>query len=235
MKYEAIIVIQARFNSRRLPGKAFLPLKGMPMFVYLIRRLKSFNFPYPIIIATTDRAEDDLIASWSQGEGVKVIRGEENDVIARFIRCLKAFPSDIVVRVTADNPLTDPNLINAVIDEMKKGQYNYVSALRQYPIGIGVDAFSRDLLMLSFDKAATPLEREHVNAYVLNHLNEHKTKDLPAAKELRYPDLNFSVDVIDDYNNVREIIESNNSDLFIKTEDAIKQACKRNIQRAVSS
>lgn len=234
MPDKAVVIIQARFNSKRLPGKVMLPLAGLPMFVYLIRRLRFYRFPYPIVLATTENAEDDIIEAWSRQEGVNAVRGEETDVLARYMRCLEAFPSDIIVRVTADNPLTEPEAVNRVICEMKDGRCDYASSLKGYPIGVGADAFSGDLLRRLDKKAASVYDREHINAYVLNHLDEFITAELPVLDGSIGSEIRFTVDTHEDYKNVMQLVGSYPPDHFIKIKDAIKQAHKRDIQGTVS-
>ena len=78
-----LIVIQCRFSSKRLPGKVLYPIRGLPILVFLIRRLKKSNITGRIIVATTDRSEDDLVVAWAVQEGVKVVRGETDDLLSR--------------------------------------------------------------------------------------------------------------------------------------------------------
>jgi spore coat polysaccharide biosynthesis protein SpsF (cytidylyltransferase family) len=224
MKYDALVVIQVRFNSKRLLGKALLPLRGVPVLVYLIRRLKVLPSSYRIIVATTDRPEDDITACWAGDEGVAVIRGEDQDVLARYIRCVRAFSSDIIVRVTADNPLTDSAIIESVVDTMKKGRYDYVCATKGYPIGSGVDAFSKDMLEKLHINASSPHEREHINAYALNHKSEYRICELPVPPRLNYPDAKLTVDTYEDYKSMKDIVNSFPQNHFIGIEDAIKRA-----------
>jgi len=113
-------IIQCRFNSSRLPGKALYPLAGIPMLVFLIRRLKQADLPGTLVLATTKRRDDDIIAVWGQMEDVPVVRGSDEDVLSRYLKCLALYPSRFVIRITADNPLTDPYLISQVSQEMKR-------------------------------------------------------------------------------------------------------------------
>lgn len=229
MAHQAIIVVQARVNSTRLLGKILLPIGAAPLLVYLIRRLKVLSPSYPIVVATTERPEDDLVVAWAKEEGVETVRGEEDDLLARYLRCANKIPSDIIVRVTADNPLTDPRIITKVVKLMEEQRYDYVRAIRGYPLGIGVDAFSNSLLQQSYKNSTSVYEREHINAYVLNHVDEYKTCELEAPAELNYPNVRLTVDTYDDYRNVKKIVEFYPSNHFIQPEDAIERAYKRNI------
>ncbi len=233
--HRALVVIQVRFNSNRLCGKALLPLGGVPMLVYLIRRLKVLPASYAFVVATTEKVEDDPIVAWTDEVGIETVRGEENDLLARYIRCVKKFPSAIIVRVTADNPLTDPGIITKVVKLMKEERYDYVRAIRGYPIGIGVDAFTNSLLQQSYRNSTSVYEREHINAYVLNHLDEFKTNELPVPAGLNYPDVRLTVDTYQDYKFIKQLVDSYPRNHFIQIYNEIKRNRKRNIKRKVPS
>lgn len=229
MSERILVIIQARFGSTRLMGKALMPLTGVPLIVYLIRRLKCLPACYKIVVATTDKKEDDLIAAWAQHEQIEVIRGEEDDVLSRYIRCLAAFPSDVIVRVTADNPLTCPNLLSEVSRIMREGGYEYVRAIYGFPVGIGVDAFSSGALMRLHKISKSDYEREHIDAYVLSHLCEFKTKELQPSDDFSGSSIRLTVDTHKDYEYIKGIVESFPWENFISPKDAIARASKRDI------
>ena len=229
MTREALIVIQVRFNSKRLLGKAVLPISGMPMITYLIRRLKVLPPSFRLIVATTMRSEDDVIPTLSKEEDIETVRGEDEDVLSRYVRCLGKFPLPVVVRVTADNPLTDPNIIVRAVDYMKGGGYDYVSTLKEYPVGIGVDLFSDRLLFDVHNKAKSPYDREHINAYVIDHPESYKIGELQVPKGISYQGIKLTVDTHDDYMKVKGIIESYPEGHFIRVEDGIIESYKRDI------
>ena len=230
VEYKALVVIQVRFSSARLAGKALLPLNGMPMLAYLIRRLKkTLPSSYLIVVATTNKKEDDLVVKCAEVEKVKIVRGEEDNVLARYIKCIETFPSNVVIRVTGDNPLTDPWLITETVKRFKESEYDYVRSIRGFPSGVGVDGFSDRLLRISYDKSTSSYEREHIDAYVLKHRNRFKIAEITPPPELNYPDVRLTVDTDEDYKKVKEIVESHPCDYMIKAENAIERAYKRNI------
>lgn len=229
MAHDALVIIQVRLNSKRLSGKALLPVGGIPILVYLIRRLKVLPSSYKIIIATTDKPEDDLVAYWANDEGVAVIRGEDQNVLARYIKCIRTIPSDVIVRVTADNPLTDPTIIINVVNTMKRGEYDYVRSTRGYPIGAGVDAFNEEALEKSNKNSSSLYEREHINAYVFNNIGEFKICELSAPPQLNHPDVKLTVDTYEDYKNIKDIVSRFPQNYFIRIEDAIKRVSERDI------
>lgn len=223
---DVLTIIQCRFASTRLPGKALYPLAGMPMLVFLIRRLLSVATE-GLVLATTDRPEDDLVAEWGRHEGIAVIRGESDDVLARYLRCLSSFSADYAVRVTADNPLTDPRLIELVVEHMRNGNWDYVSALKGWPYGVGVDALSVSLLKHSRNNARHPDDREHINRYALDHPDEFRCLSLEAPESERRPDVSLTVDTLEDWVRVSTIVRGAANPLTMTTGDAIARIDSR--------
>ncbi len=229
MLTKPLIIVQIRFNSKRLLGKALYPLNGMPMFIYLLRRLKVLSSRFKIIVATTKNKTDDLIAVWAGAEEIDAVRGEEDDVILRYIQCIEKFPSNIIVRVTGDNPLTDPFIIEKAIELMRDEYCDYVRAIDEYALGVGVDVFRDTLIKTIHKNSVSKYEREHIDAYVLNNQERFKIAKLKAPPGLNYPDISLTVDTHKDYMNIAKIIESYPSDAFIESKDAVNRARQGNI------
>lgn len=203
----ANIIIQCRFASTRLPGKALYPLCGTPLLVFLIRRLKT-ALPakaFRIILATTQNREDHLVAQWAQSEKVPVVRGSEADVLSRYIKVLSEYPSDVHVRVTADNPLTCPEIIKKTVSLLRENTLDYVLT-SSFPYGAGVDAFSTSALTALQDHASAPADREHINKYILDHPEKFNLQPLEAEDTQKRPDVNLSVDTLDDFRRVLGIV-----------------------------
>ena len=208
-----LVVIQCRYNSTRLPGKAMMLLGGIPMLSFLLKRLKA-GLPeerFKIILATTKDAADDIIANLGEEEEVEVLRGDENDVLKRYLKCLEAFPANIVVRVTADNPFTCPEVIEYAVNEMIKRKVDYLKC-ENLPEGSGVDVFSANLLKQLGVKAKDPQEREHINMYVLNNKEKYATYFLPFVGKDAQPSIRITVDTIEDLENVRSIFKQGDID-----------------------
>ena len=218
-----LIVIQCRFSSKRLPGKVLYPIRGLPILVFLIRRLKKSNITGRIIVATTDRSEDDLVVAWAVQEEVAVVRGETDDLLSRYLKCLKVFPSDFVVRVTADNPLTDPWIINLVIDEMKNGCWDYVNAVKSYPIGSGIDAFKSTLIHKLNKEVHGSAEREHINLYILDNMKEFQYCYITPPEELARDDVRLTIDTPEDWHRMKMLLSNIKEPLKISLKDVIKK------------
>ncbi|MEW5772131.1 MAG: NTP transferase domain-containing protein [Thermodesulfobacteriota bacterium] len=201
---ETLVVIQARSASTRLPGKARLPLAGRPMLAFLLERLH--GVAGRLCLATTDRPEDAALADLATSQGVAVVRGEENDVLARYLRCLDAFPARIVVRVTGDNPLTCPGLVDEAARLVREGA-DYAGIPADAPKGLAVDAFSAAALRRVARDAGDPAEREHINLHVLLHPEDFRTASPGLAPAARRPDISLTVDTPEDYQRIRRFVE----------------------------
>jgi spore coat polysaccharide biosynthesis protein SpsF len=222
-KMKPLIIIQCRFSSTRLPGKALYPINGIPILVFLIRRLKCVSIKGKIIVATTERPEDDPVAAWAEYENVEVVRGETDDVLSRYLKCLEIFPSNIVVRVTGDNPLTDPGIINLVIDEMGTGNWDYINTINGYPYGAGVDAFKsviiQDLNKVVHDSA----EREHLDLHIHNNKKRFQSCDMAPPDELARDDVRITIDTLEDWQRMEMLLSNIKEPLKISLKDVIKR------------
>ena len=207
VKNRVLIIIQCRFNSTRLYGKALLQISGIPMLSFLIRRLRS-GLPeneYQIVVATTKLYQDDAIEALGLSEGVEVFRGEENDVLKRYVKCLECYPAKAVVRVTADNPLTCPDLLKWLVMEKLNRGVDYIFCTN-LPKGAGVDVFSSWLVKDLDKKALKPDEREHINLYILRNFEKYFVFFLTAKGEYARPDLRITVDTGIDLRRVRYLL-----------------------------
>jgi len=161
-----VCVVQARMGSTRLPGKVMRDLAGQPMLAQLLRRLRACASIDEIVVATSIAAGDDPIAEFGVTEGVRVCRGSEADVLGRIVEAARATHADVVVRVTADCPLIDPDVTNRVMDELTTNgsAADYASNVlrRTFPRGLDVEAMFLDTLLRVDRLAQTPAEREHV-------------------------------------------------------------------------
>ncbi len=191
-----LVVIQARYNSTRLPGKALYPLGGRPMLAYLLERLG--GGPWRLCLATTEGPEDDALAAWGHALGVPVVRGEGEDVLARYVRCLDAHGAVAVVRVTGDNPLTCPELVTLAARAVCAGA-DYAALPTGCPVGLGADAFAAPVLRRLAREAAPGPEREHINLHVLNNPGRYSVAVPTLPPACQRGDLRFTVDTSRDH------------------------------------
>ena len=141
-------IIQARMGSSRLPGKTLMKLNDESSTLHFVKNQLSFSkFIDEIIIATTDLDEDDVIEEISKEMNVKCFRGSSNDVLDRYYNCAKKFQIDNIIRITADCPLIDPEIVDQVIQKYNTKNYDYVTNTlkRTYPIGTEFEIFSFEI------------------------------------------------------------------------------------------
>ena len=159
-------VIQARTGSTRLPGKVLEDLGGRPVLEWVVRAAQAANQIDTVIVATSTQAGDDSVAALAGSLGVPVVRGSEDDVLSRFVAALDAHPADAVVRLTADCPLLDPTLIDAVAGAWAAAPtHDYVSTVlvRCLPRGLDVELITARALR-ELDRTAVGHDRVHVTS-----------------------------------------------------------------------
>lgn len=171
MKPRVVAISQARMTSSRLPGKVLMEAAGKPLLVHHLERLSRSPGLDAVVLATTVNATDDPLAACAEALGVPVFRGDEQDVLGRFAGAAAMAGADRVVRVTADCPLIDPELVGALIAAFHEGRsqtpLDYLSIdSTRYPRGLDAEILTRAALDEAARLAADPAEREHVTPYV---------------------------------------------------------------------
>ena len=117
-----VAVIQARCGSTRFPRKVLAPLQGRPMLAHIIERVARASLVDHVVVATTDGPGDDEVAALATALGAGVTRGSEDDVLSRYVLAAHEHDADVVVRITADCPLTDPAIVDSVIQARARAQ-----------------------------------------------------------------------------------------------------------------
>src|SRR3954470_6114124 len=166
-----VAVIQARMGSTRLPGKVLRPVAGKPLLWHIVHRLKASRLIEDVAIATTTNPLDEAIVEFAAAQNITVLRGPEDDVLARFARAAEQLGADIIVRVSSDAPFIDAGFIDHLIASMIEQGGDYVLMQEGAPCAHeGVDPFTRRALdKLMMDAADDPAAREHVTGYFKLH------------------------------------------------------------------
>ncbi|MEM1689053.1 MAG: glycosyltransferase family protein [Candidatus Hadarchaeales archaeon] len=211
---KTVAIIQARVGSTRLPGKVLKEICGKPMLWYVIERVKRAKLINEIVVATTTNAEDDEIVKIAEQCRVKTFRGSEDDVLDRYYRAAKEFKADVVVRITADCPLIDPEIVDKTVEFFLKGDFDYVSNTVRptFPDGLDVEVFSFDALKKAWENATKLSEREHVTPYIRKHPEKFKIGSFEAEHDLSH--LRWTVDREEDLRFVREVYERIGKEIF---------------------
>lgn len=160
-----ICVVQARFGSSRLPGKILKNLNGKPVLQWVLERCASIKGVDQVICAVADTEADDAVASLAEELGVKVFRGSEQDVLARYWGAVAEENTRYVMRVTSDCPFLDPSLCAEVLAETDKRGFFY-GATGAFPNGLACEVFRKEALEEAYKKAQHPTDREHVTLWL---------------------------------------------------------------------
>ena len=196
-------------NSSRLPGKVLLPAGGRPMLGHLVRRLRAVPSLDAIVLATTTHPADDRLASFAEREAIPCFRGSEDDVLGRVVGAAESAAADVIVEITADCPIIDPELVEQTIQVFLNNGAAYASncAISSYPDGMNTQVFRLDTLKCSAEMTADPLDREHVTKHIREHPELFPVVNLVAPPSLRWPELFLTLDEPDDYDLLKRIIE----------------------------
>jgi spore coat polysaccharide biosynthesis protein SpsF len=168
-----VAIVQARMGSTRLPGKCMMDIGGRPMLARVIAGTSRAKRIDSVIVATTTNPADDAIVRLCRDSRWLWSRGNESDVLDRYLDAATEHRAQIVVRITSDCPLVDPGVIDLVVDRLlETGPADYASNTlepRTYPRGLDVEAFTYETLVRAWKKDDEPGSREHVTPYVYRH------------------------------------------------------------------
>lgn len=166
-----VAIIQARMGSTRLPGKVLMDLGGGTVLARVVGRLRRAAKVNEIVVATTHSVADDAIVQECQCLNVPSFRGSENDVLDRYYRAARVRAAGVVVRITSDCPVIDPDLIDETIRVFQEQHGDYASNAfpRTYPRGLDTEVFTMAALEQAWRNAHKPYEREHVTPYFYEH------------------------------------------------------------------
>jgi len=198
-------IIQARLGSTRLPQKVLLNLDDQnSTLFYVINQLKFCKKIEEIVIATTNLKQDDVIEDFIKSIGMKCFRGNEKDVLDRFYNCAKKYEFDVIVRITADCPLIDPEIVDKIIESFDSEDYISNTLENSFPKGLDVEIFTFSTLQRAWEESKLPSEREHVTQFIRNN-SSFKIKNFENNEDLsKY---RWTLDNKEDLKFIREIIK----------------------------
>ncbi len=200
-----VAIVQARMGSTRLPGKVMREILGKRMLWHVINRLKRAKLINKTIIATTDKESDKPILKLDAEMEIDSFAGSEEDVLDRYYQAATRFSVDIIVRVTADCPLIDPNVVDKVIQRYLRGDCDYAANIlrRTYPDGLDVEVFSYVALKKAWNEANWASEREHVTPYIWKNPDSFRLANVENSVHLSH--LRWVVDEEADLEFVRQV------------------------------
>jgi spore coat polysaccharide biosynthesis protein SpsF len=187
MSNDVVAIVQARMNSSRLPGKILVDVCGYPLIERVIARVSEASLITKVVVATTEEFSDDELVAWCKLHGIDVFRGSVDDVLERFAKCLSEHAGTYVVRVTADDPLKDPAIIDEAIQIcLNDPSLDYVSNTLHptFPEGLDIEVIKRSALLQAAREATLKSEREHVTPYIYGNPDKFKLQNFTMEPNL---------------------------------------------------
>ena len=203
-----IIIIQARIGSSRLPGKSIRNLNGKPMLAYTIEFLKFCKNYDKIIVATSDLKQDDEIESICNELGIDCFRGDHQNVLERYYLCSKQNNASIVVRITGDDPINDPELLDNAITICRNTDCDYVTNMLHptFPFGMSIEVIKFSVLEENYKKYCNePSVAEHVTYNIRKNPQNYNIQEIFAPSGLERTEWRLSVDYIEDFHLMEKI------------------------------
>lgn len=206
-----VAVIQARMGSTRLPGKILMEIAGKPMLGRVVERVRLAKTADHVIVATTEDPQDDIVAQYCVESGFSHIRGDGEDVLGRYLKAARATQAEVIVRITADCPLMDPEVIDKTVQAFLE-RYPYIDfgsnrgtdeLVRTYPIGMDVEVMTAEALERANREAKQAYQREHVTPYFYETGQDLRKASVDAKG--KYGDQRWAVDTAEDLAFVRAI------------------------------
>ena len=199
-------------GSSRLPGKTMAELVGRPSLAHIVDRLNRAAELDGVVVATTDRGEDDPIRVCAAAAGVPCFSGSPDDVLGRTLAAARSVRARTIVQITGDCPLIDPAVVDRVIaryrDERPDYAANVLGDRLTFPAGLSVEVFGTRLLSEVDTLTADSRDREHVSLFIYEHPERYRLLEVEATGDERRPDLWLTLDTEDDLRGIRAIYEA---------------------------
>ena len=206
-----VAIIQARMGSTRLPGKVLRKIFDRTILGHLLTRVRTCERLDSIVVATPEAVADDAIAAEAQAYGAAVFRGSETDVLSRYYGAARAQGADVVVRITSDCPLYDPQLLDRMLAAFVKpsaGPLDYLSNVtkRTFPRGLDTEVFAFDALERAHREARQPYEREHVTPFLHQHPELFRMRSFEEQPD--WSGLRWTLDTAEDWRFIEAVYQA---------------------------
>jgi spore coat polysaccharide biosynthesis protein SpsF len=207
---KVVAIIQARVGSTRLPGKVLKELAGEPMLARCVNRVRRAQMLDEVVVATTVQKADEAIVQLCAERAWPCFRGSEDDVLDRYYQAAIAYQADVVVRITSDCPLIDPQVVDRVVGEFldRQPQVDYASNTslkRTFPRGLDTEVICSSALERAWRKDHNPAWREHVTPYIYRHPNMFRLHNV--ENPVDYSRMRWTVDTPEDLAFVLRVYE----------------------------
>ena len=197
-----VAIIQARMGSTRLAGKVLEDIDGKSMLARVVERARRVPGLAQVLVAITDRPADDRLADACAQLDAPVFRGDEEDVLDRYVGAAQQAQAEAVVRFTSDNPLLDPEVAGLVVDAFGRARPDYATN-SGYPLGLHVEVISMQALQTAHAEAREPFERVHVTPFLYRNPERFRLLDVPCDLDCAH--YRWTVDTPDDLEFARRV------------------------------
>ncbi|KAF3978341.1 MAG: spore coat protein [Methylococcales symbiont of Iophon sp. n. MRB-2018] len=201
-----LAILQARTSSSRLPNKVLKKILGKEMILHQINRIQHSKLIDKIVVATSDNAEDMAIVELCKQHNIDVFTGDLDNVLDRFYQCSIKFKPEHIVRLTADCPVADYQVIDKVVEYYLNGKYDYCGTAETFPDGLDVEIFSLKSLINTWENATLTSEKEHVTYYINQNSGNFKIGYLENNQDLST--MRWTVDEPEDFILIEEIYKN---------------------------
>jgi len=209
---KVVCIIQARMASTRLPGKIFKKILGKPILWHVLTRAKKIKGVDEVVVATTDKGDEAPIEKICNELAVPIFKGSEPDVLERYYQTAKKYKADVVMRLTSDNPLLDPDVGSLLVSAFFENKPDYMAnnISQSYPHGLDMEIMRFALLEEAYRNAKEPFQREHVTPYIWSQPEKFKILDMPCDGSHYH--LRVTIDEPDDFEVVKAVMEKKGID-----------------------
>ena len=175
-KLKTTIILQAREDSIRFPGKVLYPVSGIPLILRILKRLKKSRLKDDIVVAIPNNKQNTKLEKILRKNKYKIFKGSQQNVLKRYYGAATKYKANIIVRITADCPFCDPKLIDKLIKILIDKNLDYISNTINptYPDGLDTEVFTYKVLKEANRKAKKIYDKEHVTPYIKNNKNYKK-------------------------------------------------------------
>ena len=201
-------IIQARMGSTRLPGKTMEKItKDKRVIDFVVEQLKFSKIIEKIIVAIPDEIEDDVTYDHLISRNISLYRGSLNNVLDRYYQCANSNSSSIIIRITADCPLIDPQIVDKVITKFIENEFDYVANThpRTFPYGTETEVFSFNALKRAWEETNDEFDKEHVTPYFYNNPDKFKIGNF--SQNTNQSHYRWTIDYVEDLELVKEIVD----------------------------
>lgn len=203
-------IVFARMASTRLASKVMINVQGKPILQHIIERVRRSKYIQKVVIATSSNSSDNRIAELGRNVGVDVFRGSEDDVLDRCFQAAKKFSFDPIVRITADDPFKDPDIIDQIIKVYTdaRGKYDLAcNTLRPtFPEGLDVEVISFHALEEAWSNSSHPADREHLTQYLFRNPERFRIFNVENSENLSH--IRLTLDTKEDLELVRLVYDA---------------------------